>query len=80
MLFMSVEFDTTYQTSLIHTDIFVEAIPKSLNSRTIIISLSAMAKTSVRPANAPSTTGRPSGTGRGNNAPSKPSSPKKSGK
>ena len=32
-----------------------------------------MAKSS-RPANAPSTTGKPSGGGRGNNAPSKPGS------
>lgn len=33
-----------------------------------------MAKSGVRPKNGPSTTGRPSGGGRGNNLPSKPAS------
>jgi hypothetical protein len=51
------------------------ATPKSLTSRKTY-KFNAMAKTTTRPPNGPSTTGKPSGGGRGNNPPA----PKPKGK
>jgi hypothetical protein len=54
------------------------ASPKSLMSRKNFLTISVMAKSSApRPNNGPSTTGRPSGSGRGNNPPAPKATPPK---